>query len=199
MDGRTPNFAVLHYLLQLAQTHVRWVSDAIQPSPPSPLALSLSQHQGLFQWVGSSHQMVKVLELQLQHLSFSEYSGSISFRMDWWLVEFNGHLQSLYWPEREAPAFQHISCVLSWVWLWSIWLQKKYRGITLVVWITFIFLVNFAEDNGLLLAKLGAKVLIITQRKNFFKRTKQRKNTNSLLRAMENFQELLTYLASKKI
>ena len=92
----------------------------------------------------------------------SEYSGSISFRMDWWLVEFNGHLQSLYWPEREAPAFQHISCVLSWVWLWSIWLQKKYRGITLVIWITFIFLANFAEDNGLLLAKLGAKILIST-------------------------------------
>ena len=86
----------------------------------------------------------------------SEYSESISLRMDWWLVEFNGHLQSLYWPEREAPAFQHISCILSWVWLWSIWLQKKYRGITLVIWIPFIFLVNFAEDSGLLLAKLEA-------------------------------------------
>ena len=46
---------VLHYLLDFTQTHVLWVSDAIQPShplsPPSPPALSLSQHQGLFQWI----------------------------------------------------------------------------------------------------------------------------------------------------
>ena len=51
-----------------------WVSDAIQPphplSPPSPLALNPSQHQGLFQWTGSSHQVAKVLKLQFQHQSF---------------------------------------------------------------------------------------------------------------------------------
>ena len=65
---------VLHYFLKFAQTHVHWVGDAIQPSHPlsltSPPALNLSQHQGLFQWVGSSHQVAKVLELQLQHQSF---------------------------------------------------------------------------------------------------------------------------------
>ena len=65
---------VLYHLLELAQTHVYWVGDAIQPSrplsPPSPLALSLSKHQGLFQWVSSSHQVAKLLELQLQHQSF---------------------------------------------------------------------------------------------------------------------------------
>ena len=59
---------------ELAQTHVHWVSDALQPShpllPPSPPALSLSQHQGLFQWVSFWHQVVKGLEFQLQHLSF---------------------------------------------------------------------------------------------------------------------------------
>ena len=58
------------YLPELAQTHVHWVDDAIQPShplsSPSPSAFSLSQHQGLFQWVSSSHQVAKVLELQLQ-------------------------------------------------------------------------------------------------------------------------------------
>ena len=66
-------------------THVHWVSDAIQPSHPllsfSPSAFNLSQHQGLLQWVSSSVQVAKVLELQLQHQSFSEYSGLISFRM----------------------------------------------------------------------------------------------------------------------
>ena len=66
----TPGFPVLHYLLEFAQTHVLWVSDAIHPSHPllplSPPALDLSQHQGLFQWVSSSHQVAKGLELQLQ-------------------------------------------------------------------------------------------------------------------------------------
>ena len=60
--------------LESNQTHVHWVSDAIQPSHPlsssSPAALNLSQHQGLFKWVSSSHQVAKVLEFQLQHQSF---------------------------------------------------------------------------------------------------------------------------------
>ena len=72
MDCNTPGFPVLHCLLELAQTHVHWVSDAIPPShpllSPSPPAFNLSQHQGLFQWVSSLHQVTKVL--QLQHQSF---------------------------------------------------------------------------------------------------------------------------------
>ena len=72
MDCSTPGFPVLHHLLELAQTHVYRVGDAIQPShplpSPSPPAFNLSQHQGLF-WVSSSHQVAKVLELQLQHLN----------------------------------------------------------------------------------------------------------------------------------
>ena len=74
MDCSTPGFPVLHYLLEFALTHVHWVGDAIQPShpvsPPSPLALDLSQHESLFQWVSSSHQVAKVLEIQLQPQSF---------------------------------------------------------------------------------------------------------------------------------
>ena len=58
----------------VTQTHLHWVSDAIQPlhplSSPSPPALNLSQHQGLFKWVSSFHQVAKVLEFQLQHQSF---------------------------------------------------------------------------------------------------------------------------------
>ena len=61
MDCSMPGFLVLYHLPELAQTHVHWVSDAIQPShplsSPSPPALSISQHQRLFQWVGSSHQV----------------------------------------------------------------------------------------------------------------------------------------------
>ena len=73
-DCSTPGCPVLHHLPELAQTHVHWVADAIQPShplfSPSSPALNLSQHQGLFKWVRSSHQVAKVLELQLQHHSF---------------------------------------------------------------------------------------------------------------------------------
>ena len=90
MGCSTSGFPVLHHLPELAQAHVHWVSDTIQPScplsPPSP-AFNLSQHQGLFQWVSSSHQVAKVLELQLQHSSFPwlfsvplELTGLISFQ-----------------------------------------------------------------------------------------------------------------------
>ena len=69
-----PGFLVHHQLLELAQTHVHWAADAIQTShlllTPSPPTFNLSQHLGLFQWVNSSHQVAKVLELQLQHQSF---------------------------------------------------------------------------------------------------------------------------------
>ena len=73
MECRTPGLLVLHHLLEFVQTHVHSVGDAIQPShallPPSPPAFSLSQHQSVFQGAGSSYQVVKVLELQLQHQS----------------------------------------------------------------------------------------------------------------------------------
>ena len=72
MDCNTSSFPVLHHLLEFAQTHVHWVGDALQPShpllSPAPSAFIPSRHQGLFQWVGSSHQVAKVLELQ--HQSF---------------------------------------------------------------------------------------------------------------------------------
>ena len=69
MDYSMPGLHILHYLQEFAQTHVYWIGDAIQPfhplSPPSLPALNLSQHQGPSQWVSSSHQVAKVLELQL--------------------------------------------------------------------------------------------------------------------------------------
>ena len=74
MECSTPDFPVLLYLLELAQTHVRWVRDPIQPShrllSPSLPVFNHSQYQGLFQWVSSLHLVAKVLELQLQHQSF---------------------------------------------------------------------------------------------------------------------------------
>ena len=73
MDCSTPGFPVHHHLLELAQTRVHRVGDAIQSSHPLssffPPAFDLSQHQGFFKWVSSSHQVTKVLEFQLQHQS----------------------------------------------------------------------------------------------------------------------------------
>ena len=74
MDHSTPSLLVHHRLPEFNQTHVHWVGDAIQLahslSSTSPPVLNLSQHQGLFQWVSSSHQVAKVLEFQFQHQSF---------------------------------------------------------------------------------------------------------------------------------
>ena len=81
----TPGLPVHHQLLELTQTHVDWVGDAIQPAHPlsSPsLAFNLSQHQGLFKWVSSSHQMAKVLELQLPYQSLNT--------QDWSPLEWTG-------------------------------------------------------------------------------------------------------------
>ena len=90
-DCSTPGLPVLHHLPELAQTHVHWVGDAIQSShpllPPSPLALNLSQHQRLFQWVGCLHQVGKLLELQLQQQSF-QWKFRVDFLWEWlvWLT-----------------------------------------------------------------------------------------------------------------
>ena len=74
MNHSTPGLPVHHQLPELTQTHVHQIGGAIQPShplsSPSPPAPNPYQHQGLFQWVNSSHQVAKVLEFQLQHQSF---------------------------------------------------------------------------------------------------------------------------------
>ena len=88
MDSSTPGFPVFHYLPEFPQTHVLWVSDTIQPShplpSPSPTAFSLSQHQGLFQWVASSHQAAKMLQIQSQHQSFQWiFRTDFLWNQDW--------------------------------------------------------------------------------------------------------------------
>ena len=102
MDWSKPGFPVLYHLPDLAQTHVHWVGDTIHPChpllPPSLPALNLSQHQGLFQWVGCLQQVAKYWSLSF---SFSispsnEYSGLIFFRIDWFdLLAVQGALKSL--------------------------------------------------------------------------------------------------------
>ena len=108
MDCSTPGFPVHHQLLELTQTHVHPVGDAIQPShplsSPSPPAFNLSQHQGLFQWVSSSHQSAKVLELQLLHQSFQ------------WIVRLISWFDLLAVQETLKSLLQHHSSKASILW-----------------------------------------------------------------------------------
>ena len=111
----TPGFPVHHQLPELAQTHVHWVSDAIQPShpllSPSPPAFNLSHHQGLFQWVSSLHQVAKVLELQLQHQSFQWISRTVPTA----LRPLDHHCLPLHLPKghrlyQQNPHFRSTAC-----------------------------------------------------------------------------------------
>ena len=118
MDCSTPGFPVHHHLPKLAQTHVHWVGDAIQPShsllSPSPPTFNLSQHQGLFQCVSSSQQVTKVLEFQFQHESFQWILGLISFRMDWLdLLAVQGTLKSSPTPQFKSINSKVLSTVLN--------------------------------------------------------------------------------------
>ena len=100
MDCSMPGFSVHHQILEFVQTHVHPVGDAIQLSRPllsaSPPAFKLFQHQGLLQWVSSSYQVAKVLELQLQHQSFQWIFRTDFFWVNWFAVlAVQGILKSL--------------------------------------------------------------------------------------------------------
>ena len=110
MDCSTPGFPVCHQLPELYQTHADQISDAIQPSQPllfpSPPSFNLSQHQGLFQGVSSLHQMVKVLGFHLRISPSNEYSGLISFKIDWFdFLEVQGTLKE----SSPTPQFKSIN------------------------------------------------------------------------------------------
>ena len=99
-DCSMPGFSVFHYLLKFAQTHVHWVCDTIQPShlllPPSLPALNLSQHQGLFQESAICIRWPKDWSFNFSISPSNEYSGLISFRLDWFdLPAVQGTLKSL--------------------------------------------------------------------------------------------------------
>ena len=124
VDCSKPGFPVLHHLAELAQTHVHWISDAVQPScplsSPSPPVFSLSQHQSLFSWVCSSYQVAKVLELQLQHQSFQWI-----FQVDFLWYQLVWSLYSPRDPQESSPTpwFKSISSTVfsllyihTWLW-----------------------------------------------------------------------------------
>ena len=113
MDCSMPGFPILHLLPEFAEMHVHWVGDAIQPShpllPPSPPALTPSQHQRLFQWVGSLNQVAKELELQLQYQSFQWIFRAYFFRITYLNSLLSKGLSRVFFSTTESI----ISSVLS--------------------------------------------------------------------------------------
>ena len=121
MDCSTPGFPVLHYLLEFAQIHVPSVGNAIWPSLPLPLsipfAFNLSQHQGLFQWVSFSHQVLK-------HQSYQWILWLISFRIAWFdLLTVQRTLKSLLQHHNSK------SSVLRWSAFFMVQLSHPYTTI----------------------------------------------------------------------
>ena len=140
MDCSTPGLPVHHKLSELAQTHVCWVGDAIQPShplsSPSPPTFNLFQHQGLFKWVSSSHQVAKVLEFQLQHQSFQWTPWSPLGWTDWLdLLSVQGTLKSLLQHHSsKASVPRHSAFFIAQL---SHWYMTAGKTITLTRW-TFV-------------------------------------------------------------
>ena len=118
MACNTPGFPIHHQLPELTQTHVHYVSDAIQPShplsSPSPSTFSLSQHQGLSQCVSSSRQVAKVLKFQVEHQSFQWMFRVDFFKIDWFdLLTLQRTLKSLLQDHSlQASVFPHLAFFL---------------------------------------------------------------------------------------
>ena len=145
-----PGFPVLHYLPEFAQTHVNWVDDAIEPShplsSPSPSALHLSQLQDLFWWVSSSQWVAKVSSFSIS--PSNEYSGLISFRMDWLdLLAVQGTLKRLsQYRNLKASIFQ--SSVFFTVQLSHLYMMTG-KTIALIMW-PFSIHTNVVKNDKLL-------------------------------------------------
>ena len=156
MDHSTPGFPVLHYLLEFTQTQtqVHWVgNESSHPLSPPPLpAFNLSQHQGLFQWVSSSHQVPKYWSFSFSISSPNEYSGLISFRIDW----FDLAVQE----SSPAPQFKSINSSELSLLMQSIWCFLSF----LLLNKGFKFLRHFLKE---------AQLCIITKRRNNIKMQKK--------------------------
>ena len=125
MDCSTPGLPVHHKLPEPTQAHVQWVGDAIQLShplsAPSLPAFNLSQHQELFQWVGSSHQVAKGLEFPLQHQSFQWI-----FRTDFL------YTAALFETGKKKKKWKQPKCPWMDEWINKMWYWEKFTPITLL-------------------------------------------------------------------
>ena len=130
MDCSMPLFPIHHKLPEPTQTYVHQISDPIKLShgllSPSPTAFNLSQHQALFQWVGSLHQVAKLLEFQLQHQSFQWIFRTDFLWIDWLdLLAVQGTLKSLFQHHSSKASIRQCSAFLIVQLSHHTWLQEK--------------------------------------------------------------------------
>ena len=161
IDCSMPGFPVHHQLPEFTQTHVHRVSDVIQPShplssPTSP-AFSLSQHQGLFEWVSLRIRWPKYWSFSFSISPSNEYSALISFRMDWFdLLAVQGTLRSL---------LQHHSSKASILWRSSLtsMVQLSHPYVTTgktIAWVSFVRQTSFSDNiDGHIYGNVPASVL----------------------------------------
>ena len=115
MDYSTPGFPVHHQLPELAQTHVHWVSDAIQPSnpllSPSPPAFNLSQHQGIFQWVSSfpmsQDSVVLAKNRQINKMEQKVQKQTYINIVNWFWHRSKGNTINKKWPFQQMMLEQY--------------------------------------------------------------------------------------------
>ena len=123
----SPGLPVHHQLPEFTQTHAHGVGDAIQPShllsSPSPPAPNPSQHQGLFQWVSSSHKVVKVLEFQLSLVSINYTTQFKLCTRDYATTMYPAGGEFLL-PENLLNNPDILECIL-WDWVWRIFLLSN--------------------------------------------------------------------------
>ena len=141
MNHSTPGLPVHHQLPESTQTHVLWVSYAIQPShlllSHSPPALNLSQHQGLFIRDSPSHQVAKVLEFQLQHQSFQ------------WIFRITGEDNPQF---IRRDGYQHLSRRKKWSSWWTWGIQNDQQIVTRELGCQFVVTVRTERDSHSLIA-----------------------------------------------
>ena len=150
MNCSTPGLPVHHQLPEFTQTHVHWVSDAIQPShplsSPSPPAPNPSQHQSLFQWVNSSHEVAKELESQLYHHSFQRNP-----RADLLQNRLVGSQTLINWKSwNSTNTCRHIQLITSDVFFSSF--RKFYHRLSVFSWrinTSFSYLINLSFNYNL--------------------------------------------------
>ena len=163
IDCSTPGFPVLHYFPEFAQTHVDWVSDAIQPShrllPPSHPVFNFSRHQGLFQWVGFSHQVLKHWSFRIS--SSNEYTGLISFKIDWLdILAVQGTLKSLL--QRHSSRASKIQCSAFFI------VQVLHLYMTTGKTVFLIIWTSFGKVMSLLFNMLSRFVIVFLPRSRSF-------------------------------
>ena len=166
-DCSMPGFCVLHHLLEFAQTEIHWVSDAILPShplsSPSPPVLNFSRHQSLFQWIGSSHQVPRVLELRFSISTSKEYSRLSSLKIDWFdLLPVQGTLKRLLQHHSSKVSILHHSAFFMIQHLHSYRTTGKTTALTIQTFVGKVMSLLFNMLSRLVIAFLSrSKCLLI--------------------------------------